>query len=252
MTNDRQARAARAEQMRREREQADRKQRNLITVAIVAIVVVLIAGAGFGIKALSDSNAKQADVVVPQGLSEGDHGGFEFPAATAAADGAPVVEVYEDFLCPHCAEFESSTGGMLKQQADAGQIVLRFMPMTIMDGQASEGPAHDVMNAAVCAAEEQDLDAFWTMHSALFAERFYEGGGNPSATELVDVADEAGVTGVESCIRSGEYVPWLDEAREAASERGVSGTPSVFVGGEKVEDISPTSLQKAIDAARKA
>ncbi|WP_313406890.1 thioredoxin domain-containing protein [Aeromicrobium sp.] len=252
MTNDRQARAARAEQMRKEREKADKRQRNLITVAIVAVVVILIGAAGWGIKSMSNSNAKQQDVVVPKTLSEGDNGGFEFPATTPAADGAPVVEVYEDFLCPHCGEFESSTGALLKQQADAGAIVLRFMPMTIMDGQASEGPAHDVMNAAVCAAEQEDPAAFWSMHSALFAEKYYEGGGSPSASELSAVAEESGVADIESCIRSGEYVPWLGEAREAAQDRGVTGTPTVFVADKKIEDVSPASIQKAIDAAKKA
>lgn len=252
MTNDRQARAARAEQMRKERDKADKRQRNLITVAIVAVVVILIAAAGWGVKSMSDSNTKQQDVVVPKALSEGENAGMDFPGTTPAADGAPVVEVYEDFLCPHCGDFESSTGALLKQQADAGAITLRFHPMTIMDGVAEEGPAHDVMNAAVCAAEEQGIEAFWDMHSALFAKRYYEGGANPSASDLAAVAEDAGVADIEACIRSGEFVPWLNEARETAKERGVSGTPTVFVADEKVEDISPAAIQKAIDAAKKA
>src|SRR5690606_32753776 len=104
VTNDRQARAARAEQMRKEREKADRKQRNLITIAIVAIVVVLIAAAGWGIKSLSNSNEKSTEVIEPRNLTDG---GVDYPAGGeggAAADNAdaPLVEVFEDFLCPAC------------------------------------------------------------------------------------------------------------------------------------------------------
>ena len=67
MTNERQQRAARAEQMRKEREKADRKQRNLITTGIVLVVLVLVAIGGYAIKSTSDSRANETDVVTPEG-----------------------------------------------------------------------------------------------------------------------------------------------------------------------------------------
>lgn len=244
MTNDRQARAARAEAMRKEREKADKRQRNLITVAIVAIVVVLIGAAGWGVKSLSDANTKQSDLVAPQNLVDG---GFEFTGATAAQEDAPVVEVFEDFLCPHCGEFEAGpASAFLKQKADAGEIVLRFHPMTIMDGVADDGPAHDVMNAAVCAASEQGGEAFWDVHSALFGAQLYSTNQAPSSSDLIALTEGAGVSGLEACIRSGQYVPWLSQAREDGADKGVTGTPSVIVDGTKIEDVSQAGLEAAI------
>lgn len=244
MTNDRQARSARAEQMRQEREQADRRRRTIITSAIIAVVVVLVAAGGWGIKKASEKSSDQADVVEPRSLTEG---GFEHPSSSNAVDDAPVVEVYEDFLCSHCGDFEAADGAYLSGLAESGDITLRFRPMTILDGANETGPAHDAMNAAVCAADEQGAEAFWSMKTKLFAARLYAGDDEPSADALSRLAEQAGVTGLDSCIESGRFVPWLNEVREVANDRGVTGTPSVFVDGKKLKD--PATVRSAVEAA---
>ena len=63
--------------------------------------------------------------------------------------GAPVtVELYEDFHCPHCADFEEEFGQTLTDAQAAGTIRLRIFPMAFIDaGSASAA------NAFACAAE---------------------------------------------------------------------------------------------------
>ena len=248
MTNDRQARAARAEKMRKEGEKTERRQRNVISVAIVAVVVVLVGVGGWAIKNASDENATQTEVVTPKNVTEN---GFDYPAAKPAAEGAPLVETYEDFLCSHCGDFEATTGPYLRQKADAGEISLRFNPMTIMDGEAEEGTAHDVMNTAVCAADEQGLEAFWKVHDALFAARFYEGSTRPTNPDLLKITEGLGIDGLDSCVKTGKFVPWINEAREVAQKRGVTGTPTIFVADKKIEGFSQADLDKAIAEASK-
>ncbi len=248
MTNDRQARAARAEQMRKDREKAERKQRNLISVAIVAVVVVLIGVGGWAIKNAADENASETEVVTPRNTTEN---GIDYPAATKAAANAPLVETYEDFLCSHCGDFEASTGAYLRQKADAGEISLRFNPMTIMDGEAEEGPAHDVMNSAICTVDTQGPESFWKMHTALFGQKYYAGTAPPASADLLKIAEGLGVTGLDSCVKTSKFVPWLNKAREAAQERGVTGTPTIFVDGKKIEGFSQADLDTAIAAATK-
>src|SRR5688500_8807080 len=106
VSNERQQRAARAEQMRKEREKADRKQRNLITVGIVVVVVALIAVGGYAIKSESDKN-KTVDEVINPANSTKDFGvTYDTEAATGKAATDPVTVVaYEDFQCPACRSF---------------------------------------------------------------------------------------------------------------------------------------------------
>ena len=246
MTNERRKRSARAEAARLERERAERRKRLILTGSIAAAATVLVGAAAWGVSALSSAD-EERDVVAPRYVSRGAPG-FAFPAK--AGPGVPVVEVYADFLCPHCADFAASDGErLLKERADAGEISLRFVPMTIMDGQASDGPAHDVMNAAVCAADAQGPEGFWALHPALFAAGFHEDDSEPSRTDLARVAQDAGVPGIDACIDEGRFVPWLSEPRDAARDRGVTGTPTVLVDGEKVDDPTAAALQTAIDAA---
>ncbi|WP_286929519.1 MULTISPECIES: DsbA family protein [Aeromicrobium] len=232
MTNDRKARAARAEQARLERERAERRKRTTLTLAAVVGALVLVLGVAWGLSALGGDDAADGPVVEPRNVTSG---GVQHPGAARA--GAPVVEVYEDFLCSHCADFEAEHGAWLADRAERGDIVLRFMPMTILDGTDGTGPAHDAMNAAFCVADAQGAEAFWAMKSALFRAGYASGDEEPSETALAALAQDAGVPGADACVQDGRFVPWLNEARDAARERDVTGTPSVFVDGERLDDV---------------
>lgn len=243
MTNDRKARAARAEQARVEREQAARRRRLTITVVAVVGALVLVAAVAWGISSLGGGDdAADGPVVEPRGLTAG---GVQHPGQPASD--APVVEVYEDVLCSHCADFEDEHGTYLGDLADRGEIALRFVPMTILDGTAGTGPAHDAMNAAFCVADRQGAEAFWAMKAELFAAGFATGDVQPTQQALAAIARDVGVPDIASCLEDGTFVPWLNEVREQARERGVTGTPSVFVDGEKVED--PATVRSAVEDA---
>lgn len=251
MTNDRQARAARAEQMRKEREKADKRQRNLITVAIVVVVVLLIAAAGWGIKSLSDSNAKATEVVEPRNLTDE---GVAYPVAQdkLKAD-APVVEIFEDYLCPACGQFEQLSGAFLEQQAAEGAIQLRFMPFSFLHNQSTNDYSHRAMNLAMCVLDTDGPEAFWKVNDLLYANQPTEGGAGPENAELIDLAKEAGVTGIDECVRSEKFVPWIDEIQaKFADEDKVSGTPTVHINGKDSEARTPQELAKAFAEASKS
>ncbi|WP_286929518.1 MULTISPECIES: DsbA family protein [Aeromicrobium] len=250
MTNDRQARAARAEQMRKEREKAERKQRNKITVAIVVVVLVLIAAAGWGVKSLSDDNAKSTEVIEPANLTEG---GVDFPATGQTKPDAPVMEVFEDFLCPACGSFEQLSGQFLQDQAASGAITLRFMPFSFLHNQSTNDYSRRAANVAMCAVDQEGPEAFWKVHTALFANQPAEGGAGPEDAELIELAEEAGAPDVESCVRTEKFVPWIDEMqKKSADEREVSGTPTVHINGKASEARTPQELQAAIAEASKS
>lgn len=251
MTNDRKARAARAEQMRKEREKADRKQRNIISIAIVAVVVVLLGVAAWGISSISEANKKSTEVIEPRNLV--DSGVPYIPADDVeVAENAPVVEVFVDFLCPACAQFEATMGPVLKQAAAEGTIDLRFKPFAFLHNNSTNEYARRAMNIAMCVADQEGSESFWDIEAALFAIQPQERGPGPSDEALLEMAEGAGVTGLDECVNKEKFVPWIDEIKdEFAKERNVTGTPTLHINGEESDARSPEAFAAAIAAASK-
>ncbi len=251
MTNDRKARAARAEAMRKEREKADRKQRNMISIAIVAVVVVLIGIAAWGISSINASNKKNTEVIEPRNLVES---GVSYVPASGAelAEGAPVVETFEDFLCPACAQFDAYMGPVLVEAAEAGDIELRFMPFSFLHTASTNEYSRRAMNIAMCAVDQEGPEAFWDVKTALFVNQPSEDGAGPDNAALLSLAQSVGVDGLDECVRSEKFVPWIDEQRTNSSKnRGITGTPTMHINGEESDARTPEAFAAAINAAKK-
>ncbi len=250
MTNDRKKRAERAEQMRKEREKADKRQRNLISIAIVAVVVVLVGVGGYAIKTTSDRNAANTELITPANTTD-DYGivyDAEAAGAEIPADAEPVeVELYEDFQCPACRSFEEQNGAFLRAAVEAGEITITYKPFSFLDRASLNEYSSRSTNAALCALDEGGVADYATVHDYLYANQPDEGTAGPENADLVEALDGLGVTGVEECIRTERFVPWVEDAADAGRDAGVTGTPTIFVAGERLEE--GVSLQQAIQDA---
>lgn len=262
MSNDRENRAARAEQMRKEREKGDRKQRNLISVAIVVVVIALIAVGGYGIKAASDSNKLDTALNTPANVNK-DYGIlYDQQAATGtapAADAAAPVKVvlYEDFLCPGCGALEQTAGSFLSGAVESGEIEIEYRPYSFLLNNSTNEYSQRAWNAAACVNDEGGPKAFKAFHDILFANQPQEGGAGPEDPELIDFAKQAGVTGIDACIDKRTYGRWIEDARSQGEDDGVGGTPTIVIDGKQVEGDGGSipnvaNLQAAIDAAKAA
>lgn len=254
MSNERQQRAARAEQMRKEREKADRKQRNLITVTIVVVVVALIAVGGYAIKTTSDKNKTVADVVNPTGIAKDNSVAYSTEAVTGTPAKDPVTVVaYEDFQCPACLNFEQQSGGFLTDAVAKGEITMEYRPIAFLDSQ-SNGNRYSTRagSAAMCAFSQEGAVGFKKFHEVLFANQPEEGTNGRSDAELIGYAKEAGITGIDTCIKSEKYGKWMEKATDDSRDANVTATPTVLVGGKVVESPTVDNLATAIAAAKKS
>jgi protein-disulfide isomerase len=266
VSNERQQRAARAEQMRKDREKADRKQRNVITIAIVAVVIALIVVGGWGIQSASNSNKVETKLTTPTNVNK-DYGlvyDQEAASGTAPAAGAadPVkVVLYEDFLCPGCGAFEQANGEFLSSAVASGEIELEYRPYSFLLEQSTNEYSQRAWNAAICVYEKGGAKAFKAFHDILFANQPEEGTAGPEDAELVAFAKQAGVTGIDSCVKKRTYSRWIEDAKDHGFDDGVTGTPTIRIAGKDVngpeQNGQPTipqqaDLQKAIDAAKKS
>jgi protein-disulfide isomerase len=258
VSNERQQRAARAEQMRKEREKADRKQRNVITLAIVAVVIALIAVGGYAINKASNENATEKNVVQPANTTKD----FGIVYDTAAAGGKvpagtkPVsVELYEDFQCPACLQFEQTSNAFLKEQVKSGAITITYRPFSFLDetGGSPNEYSHRSTNIALCVLDQNGVQDYVKVHDYLYQNQPTEGTNGPEDADLVTSLKGLGITNIDDqCVKTRRFGKWIDAAKDAGSERGVSSTPSVYIGGKAVEQPDPANLQKAITAASKS
>jgi protein-disulfide isomerase len=161
--------------------------------------------------------------------------------ATADGDGilvgrGPVrVDLYIDFLCPFCRQFELSSGEALASLAADGRASLAYHPMNFLDQASTTNYSTRATAASGCAA---DQGRFVEYAHELFAGQPHEGGPGLSDAELVDLAAVAGLAEKEfgACVADGPYLDWPSYVTARASQAGVGGTPTVLVAGA---DISP-------------
>lgn len=253
MANDRQQRAARAEQMRKDREKAERRQRNLISIAIVGVVVALIAVAGFAIKSASDDNKDSTDLVAPKNTDK-DYS-FQYTAEDAggtAGENPVEVVLTEDFQCPACNSFEQQSGAFLDDLVKKGEITITYQPISFLDKASANDYSSRALNAALCVLDSDGVAAYKKMHDALYLNQPAEQTAGPEDKALLATAKDVGYTGADTCITQKKFGPWIEDGYEHLVGEGFEGTPWVRIDGKDIEAPTPAALQQAIDAAKKA
>jgi len=260
LSNERQDRAARAEQMRREREKADKRQRSVITIAIVVVVLALIAGGGWAIKKASDEGKRSTKLVAPKNATK-DYGiVYDTKIATGTAAKDPVtVTVYEDFQCPACKAFEEANGPFLKQAVASGDITIEFRPISFLDSPVTDDYSSRALNTALCLLDTTDVKTYVGMHDILYVAQSPESGPGLDDARLAELAEQAGAGDIRTCLKSRKFDPWLRNATKAFDKSGHTGTPTVLIDGEKIDGPTQNGqtslprvedLQKAIAAAK--
>ena len=250
MANERQQRAARAEQMRKEREKSSRRQRNLISVAIVMVVVALIAVAAWAVSNAGGDDPPNGPVAPKNATSDFGivyDGGAE-PAATKPVS----VELYEDFQCPICQLFEQQSKALLDGLVAKGEITITYRPFSFLDGRGSPNEySHRSTNLALCALDQGGVDDYRKVHDYLYENQPPEQTNGPEDPELLKAAEGLGIPGLKSCVDGETFFRWIDKAKGAGDDRGVQGTPAVFVNGKPVATpMVLADLQQAINDAK--
>lgn len=228
-------RTARQERARLAREAAEQaaRRRRVLVVGSVAIVGALLVALVVAVVVSGRSGAGGSSVAAPAGAAE--DGGVVLGGGAAPR----VVEVYVDFQCPYCKEFEETTGPWLQEQADAGRVRVEQHVVSILD-RVSQGYSTRAANAAACVADDADAD-YAAFSSSVFAQQPPEGGSGLHDDVLVRLAQEAGAgDDVEACVADGRFLPWVEASGAAAASAGVSGTPTVVVDGAPLAAGVPT------------
>lgn len=151
------------------------------------------------------------------------------------------IDIYVDYLCPYCGQFEATNAAQISSWVTAGNATVELHPISILDS-SSLGSKYSsrAANAAACVANFAP-DSFLAVNTALFASQPAENSAGLSNAELQKVIEGAGVTDtrITDCITNETFAVWVTAASERALSGPlpnadipkVTGTPTVIVNG---------------------
>jgi protein-disulfide isomerase len=174
---------------------------------------------------------------------------------TAEGDGVVIghgpvrVDIFVDFLCPYCRQFELSAGPALAKLVAGGQASLVYHPMNFLDGASTTRYSTRAAASSGCAA---DQGRFPEYANALFVNQPPEGSAGLADAELTAIGQSVGLTGeaFSRCVLDSPYLDWPTYVTERATELGVEATPTVVVAGTAVEP-GAQPITAAVAAASK-
>ncbi len=197
----------------------DKTTRNLV-IGMIAFIV--ISGIGISIA----KNHSNSHVALPSSVSKANGYGITFnPTAKVK------VDMYEDFRCPNCRNFEAVNNSYINGLVRAGKIqaIYHLMHFIASDSQLTAA-------AGACAA---DQGKFLELHTALYVNQ-------PSSTQMAEnspywtnaqlilLGHSVGITSTayDTCINTGKYMNWTNSINTDASSKNINATPTVIVNGK--------------------
>lgn len=164
-------------------------------------------------------------------------------------EGVTLIE-YADFECPACAQFYTFLKQLETDYGDRIQIVFRHFPLTSIHQNATA--AH---RASIAAGNQ---GAFWEMHDTLYENQFRWARANSgldvaTASDAFESYAEQLNLDIEQFIAdvaAEETFRTINEGIDSGAQLGVTGTPTLFLNGERLSTpASYDELRSAIDAA---
>lgn len=234
----RQEARAKADQLRQEQAARERRSRTILIAVLGGIVALVVV---VGIVIFNESKKTLLDDfngAVP--ANSDNHGGIVVGAKGAGEPnaGAKDLQVYLDFMCPYCGQFEAANAADLTGLRDAGDINVTYHILSNLD-RLSAGTAFSTRsaNAAVTVASDAP-ESFVPFLEGMFANQPEENTPGLSDEEIAAIALEAGVPQeVVDTFADGTYVEWVGVATQQAVRDGYGPTPTVVLDGTKVEGV---------------
>jgi len=244
--------------LREQQKKRDRRNRIVAisglvaALAVLAVVVVIILGQGKSTTSvafsgtpptISDSN--------PPSTSNPDGGipvGTTGAAGTSSPDGAVKVDIYLDYMCPVCGDFEKVNGASLTALREKGDITIVYHPVSILDRYSQSTEYSTRAANAVAIVADAAPEAYEAFHEALFANQPTENTAGLTDAKIAELATGAGVpqTVADTFTQKADGKDWLSRApfvaaltAQSTSDLNALGqqmqTPTILLNGKLLD-----------------
>lgn len=206
---------------------AAKSNTNWFAVGIsIAVVVVLVALGGLVVwlnsQAGSPGAAPESSALVN-----------EETGAISFGEGDTSIDTYVDFICPICGDFEDAYGEALQTAASNDDITLNIHPISILNHYSTTGEYSSLAAGSMYCVAETAPDSALEYFNLMFTNQPAENTAGLSADELVGLAEQAGASAAADCIADGTYMKFTEDQ---ADEHEISGTPTVEIDGERIDN----------------
>ncbi|MEU3138020.1 thioredoxin domain-containing protein [Nocardiopsis alba] len=204
------ARKRSREKLREQRERekrAAKRNKTLLVLGGAALVVLLVVGVGYAVLTYGQGDEYDGPLATTTLQDDG--------SVVMADEGveAPVVEVYADYQCPACRQFELLNGDLLKERAAEGEAIVHFRPVSIF-AQQPVPISSNSLRAGAAARAAADHDLFVQYNDLLFENQPTEGREGFDVDELKGWFREAGGDDTQGA----EFDERLDSEAEIVTE----------------------------------
>lgn len=169
--------------------------------------------------------------------------------ALGPADAPVVIRDFSDFQCPFCRQFAQGVKDQIIEQfVSTGQVRFEYHHFIVIDGNVGGNESRRAAEASECAAEQ---NRFWDYHDMLFANQLGEGNGAFNDSRLKAFAEALGLDTEQfnSCFDSRKYRRVVEDDEKLARSYKLTGTPSLLVDDQLIQNPLDFSIVTAAIAA---
>jgi protein-disulfide isomerase len=219
---------------------AERRRRITLWTTIGVVAVLVIAGLTGWVVVAGQNKGKvnTPSVAVDSGTA--------FQVGT----GGVQIDLYEDFMCPICHQFETQTGATIKQLVAANKVTVRYHPVAILDRE-SNGTEYSTRSAGAAAAAAVG-GKFIEYHDVLYQNQPSEGSDGLTNAKLIELGKSVGLTSsaFADAVNGRTYDAWAGQVTDTFSNRHYTGTPTVVVDHKALSGVpTPAQLTDAVNQA---
>jgi protein-disulfide isomerase len=206
-------------------------------LALAPALATILIGCGAG--GDSGDAATPTPETIAERLAQLPYEGLPTEGTFVGDPEAPIlIEMYEDFGCPHCLDFTADIEPfLLSEYVEDGDVRLqyRFYPLRQLTANAAM--------AAYCAAEQ---NSFWPYHTQLFImQAAANDGSGPPLTEAFEpesLRAEANALGLDvaafdACTESDAVIEEITADLRAGAALNIPGTPSFVINDELLRQV---------------
>ena len=240
--------------------QERRRQRtiNLTLGLVAALLFIGIVGGAWWVSQSGDDAADGGSVDVPDvdpsapipttALPSDSDYPYGVPVNEAA--GKPVLEIWEDFQCPACGNFEAEAGDNIAAIAEDGDALVIQRQTTFLDRNLGTDDSVRAAAAYGCAVDAGQGEAY---RRTVFANQPTVEGEGWTDEQLIGFGTDAGIAeadlpAFEACVADGTYLGWAVNSTQAFYDAEVPGTPALYLNGETLQ----TTVAFDLDALKAA
>ena len=198
----------------------DNVTRNLV-IGMVALVVVV------GVAVSFTSNKAKESAATPSSVEKSEGYGIVF---NKELTNVPKLDIWEDFQCPVCRDFEAVNGAQIKQWIEQRKVKAVFHPLSFIGAESGY-----LANAAACSADE---GKFLQMHEALYANQAAkENSGKWNIQTITNLAMDLKITSQKwgDCVTGSKYASWVNNVAADGGKKNINSTPTVLINGKEIE-----------------